>query len=130
MKIVWPDPISVSPNDPQADGKKLLYQAQLDELKADHAAEIALAKATVDAAIEIEKREATAKLERQKADWANEYAQAQAVNSAYLEVAKGALDRATSKATFVQGAAAAISGAYVGVLGLSFAVKDVKPLPG
>jgi hypothetical protein len=130
MTMAWPDPPSVRENDPQAELKKLLYQSQLEVVKGDHAAEIALAKATADAAIEDEKREATADLEREKADWANEYAQAQAANSAYLDVAKGALDRGSAKASFVQGAATAISGAYAGVLGLSFAIGEGRALPG
>ena len=127
--IKWPALPEFEPQDARAAVKLALYQAQLDVIKADRTAEIALVKAMADAAIEDRKREATADLEREKADWANEYAQSQAVNSAYLDVAKEALNRATAKATFVQGAATAISGAYVAILGFSFAIAQGKPLP-
>jgi hypothetical protein len=96
---------------------KARYQAQLDVLKAEHAA-----------SAEREKAAMAADLDREKAAMANEYTQAQAVNSAYLDVGKGLLDRSIARATFVQGAAAAISAAYAAVLGLSFA-SDGELLP-
>ena len=97
--------------------KKILYQAQVDVIKANHEAAIAKAKAELDAEIVSD-----------TADWENEFIQAQSVQNAYLEVAKGTLDRAAAKANFVQGAAVAISGAYVAVLGLSFAGSQGSPL--
>ena len=105
--VNWPELPKVDQNDPQADVKKLLYQAQLDVTKVEYQADI----------------------EREKADWKSEYVQAQAVNSAYLDVAKSSLERTTSRANFVQTAATAISGVYVGALGLSFAAAQAKYLP-
>jgi hypothetical protein len=129
MTVQWPPIPTVTDQDPQAEVKKILYQAQLDYLKAEHEASIALDKARKDAEIESVKREATADIERERADWANEYSQAQAVNSTYLEIAKGALDRGTAKATYVQTAALAISGIYTGLLGLAFTVTGGRFLP-
>lgn len=128
--VEWPDPPPVEKDDPQAAVKLARYQADLDVLKADYTAKLERLKAQANAVIEERKIEAAADFEREKADWLSEYAQTQAVNNAYLDVAKLALDRATAKATFVQGAATAISGAYAGVLGLSFALAQSKPLPG
>jgi hypothetical protein len=129
MEIAWPALPEVFKDDPQVGVKTSLYQAQLDVLKFDHQAALANSKAEFDAVLESAKRDAVANIEREKADWANEYAQAQAVNSAYLDVAKASLERATARANFVQGAATAISGAYVGILALSFTVAQNKPLP-
>jgi hypothetical protein len=103
----WPELPEVHENDPQADVKKVLYQARLDAMKAEYQADI----------------------EREKADWASEYVQVQAVNSAYLDAAKSSLERAISRANFVQTAATAISGVYVGALGVSFAVAQTRYLP-
>jgi hypothetical protein len=128
-QIQWPAPPAIDNNDPQAEIKKMLYQAQLDVIKAKFEAGLAVEKAKLDATTEDAKRESTTNIDREKAEWANEYAQAQAVNSAYLEAAKSSLDRSVARATFVQGAAAAVSGAYVGVLGFTFTVTQNKLPP-
>jgi hypothetical protein len=127
--IVWPPLPVLSPSDPQADFKKILYQAQIDVIKNEYQAQLAIDKAKIDADIESDKRNSNANLEREKADWASEYVQAQAVNSAYLDAAKSSLDRSVTRADFVQKAAAAISGAYVSMLGLIYAVASNKLLP-
>jgi hypothetical protein len=129
MDIKWISLPEITKDDTQSEVKKVLYQAQLDVIKAERQAALAAEKAELDAKIESDKRESTANIERMKSDWANEYTQAQAVNNAYLDVAKGAIERATAKANFVQTAATAISGAYVGILGLSFAVAQGRYLP-
>lgn len=116
--VDWPPLPFIEEDDPQADVKKVLYQAQVD-----------LVKAKAQAQLDEEKAERDKDTASDAADWANEYAQAQAVQNAYLEVAKGNLDRATAKANFVQGAAVAISGAYVAILGLTFASANGQPLP-
>jgi hypothetical protein len=105
----WPTLPEVGKNDPQAEVKKVRYQAELDDVKATQQADI----------------------EREKASWANEYTLRQADLNAYVEVAKGQIERSRAGAQFVQTAAAAISGAYVAILGLSFAVSDElsSPLP-
>jgi hypothetical protein len=101
----WPEYVNQGNESLLIELIKLRYQAQLDEKKHN--------------------------LERQKMDWNNEHTQAQAVNSAYLDTAKGALDRAAAKASFVQGAAVAIGTVYTGILGFSFAAKtgEGTPLP-
>jgi hypothetical protein len=106
-KSKWPPEPDISSGDPKADVKKIRYQAELDAAKAEF----------------------TMNFERQKADFANEYVQDQAVNSAYLDAAKTSLERSLARANFVQGAAAAVSGAYVGVLGFVFAVMKDRFLP-
>lgn len=125
----WPEPPVINKNDPQAEMKTALYQAQLDVIKAERQANLAVDKANIDAKIEDAKREASANIDREKAEWANEYAQAQVVNGAYLDAAKSSLDRSVARANFVQSAATAVSGAYVGVLGLIYAVAQNKILP-
>jgi hypothetical protein len=102
----WPQTPNIAKDDPQAEVKKLLYQAQLDALKA----------------------EAQVNIDRQKADWEHEYALDHLVYNAYIEVAKGQVERARAGADFVQKTAAAISSAYVAILGLSF-VAAKTPLP-
>jgi hypothetical protein len=112
-----------------AENEKALYQAKLDAHKADLAAALALAKAADDARLALEKARFDFNVEREKMVQTNEYTQAQQVHAAYLEVAKGALERGAAKATFVQGAATAISGVYAAVLGVTFAVAQDKILP-
>ena len=127
--LKWPTLPTVLKDDPQSEVKKVLYQAQLDLIKADYEAREANEKAILDDVIEGKKRDLIANIERDTAAWLNEYTQAQAVNAAYLDVGKGAIERATTRANFVQAAATAISGAYVAVLGLSFAASKGTPLP-
>jgi hypothetical protein len=129
METDWPALPELTKDDPQAEVKKFLYQAKLEVFKAERQAALANEKAKLDAGIENEKRESSANIEREKAVVANDYAQAQAVNSAYLDVAKSSIERATARASFVQNAATAVGGAYVGILGLSFAVSQGKYLP-
>jgi hypothetical protein len=148
MPSPWPPPPEVTKlplpevvaSDPKAEAKKALYQvqldmikalyqAQLDIIKAEHLAVLAAEKAELDARIESDKLESTANIERYKSDLINEYAQAQAVNGAYLDAAKSALASSTGKANFVQTAATAISGAYIGVLGIGFAVAQGRNFP-
>jgi hypothetical protein len=105
--VEWPDLPDIEKDDPQADAKLKLYQAQLDHQAA----------------------ETSADLERQKLGFSNEFAQAQAVNAAYLDVAKGQMDRAGTRGQFVQTAAAAVATVYSGVLGFAFAAGGHKQLP-
>lgn len=114
----WPDPPPIDKDDPRAQVKLACYQARLDWIKAQQ-----------QAAIAVEAAQASADLEREKLVKSNDLAQGQAVMNAYLDVAKGQIDRAASRAQFVQTAASAISTIYVGVLGVSFAVDKGRPLP-
>lgn len=114
--IAWPPFPETVPDDPQLEFKKILYQAQVDAAVARYQA--ARAGATTQAA---------ADTERSQAAWSNEYALAQAVQDAYLDVAKSAIDRAQSRAQFIQTAAAAISTAYAAFLALSFKVDSTSP---
>jgi hypothetical protein len=116
-------------DDPQSEVKKLRYQAELDIYKADYEAGIALEKAQTDAAIEAGKLQPTADIDREKTAVTNINAQDQLILAAYLDVAKGSLDRAAGKATFVQAAATAMSGIYAGVLSLRYAVDKGSILP-
>lgn len=120
--IAWPPYPETIPDDPQLEFKKILYQAQVAAALARYQA--ARAEATTQAA---------ADTERSQAAWSNEYALAQAVQNAYLDVAKSAIDRAQSRAQFIQTAAAAISTAYAAFLALSFKADStsptVQPLP-
>ncbi len=129
MTTPWPPLPQIVRDDPQAEVKKILYQAQVDQIKAKYEAARAAERAVLDDVIESNKRQSIATTERDKAVWTNEYAQAQAVNSAYLDVGKASVERATTRANFVQGAATAIGAAYVAVLGLSFAASKGQPLP-
>lgn len=114
--VEWPPLPEVKSQDPQADVKKLLYQAQLDKIKME-----------LQAGIDEDQATTTANLEREKAGWANEYALLQADYGSYAEVAKEQINRATARAQFIQTAAAAISSAYAAILALSFSVTD-RPL--
>ena len=124
MGVRWPPLPVIRENDSQSEVKKILYQAQVDLVKADYAAAAVNLKAAIDDLIETRKRESITNAERDKAAWADEYSQRQSINSAYVEVAKSSVERIITRATFVQNAATAMSGAYVAVLGLSFAVKE------
>lgn len=118
----WPELPAGSADDQQLEYKKILFQAQVD-------AAAAKLRASVDAA----NAQAATDTQKTQAAWANEYALYQALYAAYLDVAKGALDRAQSRAQFVQTAAAAVSTAYAGILALSYSVSSsapkVHPLP-
>jgi hypothetical protein len=113
--------------DPQApaivhDLEKIRYQATVD-----------LYKAQQQAILDQEKAVAADDVERRKAAYANDYAMAQAVHNAYIEIAKGQVAGAAAKADFVQKAAAAISTAYVAIVGLAFGVGEhstVLPIRG
>ena len=71
-----------------------------------------------------------ANLEREKAAYANEYTLYQAVYNSYLEIAKQQVSASSSKADFVQKAAAAISTAYLAVVGLTYGLgENNTPLP-
>lgn len=100
----WPELPQISANDPQAEVKKILLQGQLDQVKANHQAQIDLMKASRD----------------------NDYALMQSVYDAYIEVAKGVIERTNASAELVQKAAASIATIYTGVLALSFVVDTTK----
>ena len=119
-EIEWPPLPEIIANDPQAEVKKLAYQAKLDVIKAKRQVEL-----------DIHKVQFAANIEREKADWAHEYNIDKAIHDSYLEVAKKEVDRRVARAEFVQKMAAAVSGLYVAVLALSFTIgKEVnRPLP-
>jgi hypothetical protein len=116
----WPPLPDITPNDPKAEVKKLLYQAQVDVIKAEKQVDL-----------EIHKGQMAADVEREKAIQANEYSMAQAVHNAYLEVAKKEVERRIARSEFIQKVAAAVGSAYVAILALSFTVsKEInRPLP-
>jgi hypothetical protein len=103
---------------------KARKQVAVDIDKARRQVAVDIDKARQDAAIQAEKDRVTANTDREKADWTNEYTQAQGFYTAYIEVAKNQIERAITRAEFVQTAAAAIGGAYTTVLALSFAVDE------
>lgn len=110
--------------------KKQRYLAELEVYKARQQAEIDIAKERSLAQIKAEEADVTANLEREKAGYANEYTLYQAVYNAYIEIAKGQVNVPGTKADFVQKAAAAISTAYLAVVGLSFGLGETStPLP-
>jgi hypothetical protein len=127
----WPPLPPVKKNDPQAEVKKIRYQAELDEIKATQQARIEKQKIGYQADVDKAKADYQADIEREKASWDHEYAVRQADYNAYIEVATGQIERSRAGAQFVQTAAAAVSGAYVAILGLSFAVsaQSANPLP-
>lgn len=100
LEIEWPPLPDVESGDPQIELKKLLYQAKLQVITTQQAAD----------------------LERGEAFRANIYLLDQALHNAYIDVAKGHLDRVRARAEFVEKAAGTIGGAYALVLGLSFDV--------
>lgn len=107
--IAWPDPPAISADDPQADGKKARYTAQLQWALAEKQA---LAQASAGS--------------RQSARSAYIYAVEQALTNAYINLATKAIDNAQARGQFVQTAASAIAAIYSGILALSFSVgKDV-----
>lgn len=112
----WPPLPAGIANDPQIEYKKILYQAQVDAAAAQQ-------KAGADSAAALAATDA----QRTQAAWSNEYALLQSLYGAYLDVTKGALDRAQSRAQFVQTAAAAVSTAYAGILALSYSVSSTNP---
>ena len=103
--------------------QKLYYQTQLELFKLKYQARLERAKA--DEADLCQKENDSKKAFRE-----NEYALAQAVQQAYLDAAKGELDRTAQRAEFVQKAAAAISTAYVAVVGLTYGLgQGLTALP-
>lgn len=107
--IAWPPFPNIAPNDPQLEFKKILYQAQVEA--------VAARCQPIEDAAQIQ---AAADTATSQAAWSNEYVLHQAVHNAYLDVAKAAIDRAQSRAQFIQTAAAAVSTAYAAILALSF----------
>jgi hypothetical protein len=102
----------------QIDGVKARYQAQIDEIKArwrDEAAN-ATEHRKLDAAREDSVSSAEGRLR-------------EAVHNAYLEVAKGALDRSLQRANFLVAATGAIATTYTGLLALVYSVSATKPNP-
>lgn len=100
--------------------EKIYYQAQVDVYKLNLQASIEEAK--TEQADQLQKEQAS-----ENAFQENEYTLAQNFYSAYLEVAKAEAGKSTLRAEFVQKAAAAISAAYVAVIGLSFGLGDSAP---
>lgn len=103
----WPELPEVSVDDPQADVKLALYEAQLEVLKAGINARIA----------------------ESASDLANYHTCYQEIYKGYIEVAKGVIDRSLKRADFIQKVSAAIATAYTGLLALSFSVEEESPLP-
>lgn len=60
----------------------------------------------------------------QTADWSNEYELHQEVHKGYVEVAKGQIPRSITRAEFIEKVATAISAIYIGIIGVTFALKD------
>lgn len=107
----WPPLPELTAGDPQAEVKKILYQAQVQ-----------LALARRQAGDDARKATRAADDDREHAAWDAEYTNRQAVDTAYIDVTKGAIDRAQARGQFIQTAAAAIGTAYAAVLALSFKV--------
>jgi predicted XRE-type DNA-binding protein len=109
-------------SDRQLAAKKIHYQALID-----------LTKATYESSLRSQENQ---EVEQFKADlmedattWANEYALGQAIHNAYIEVAKSQISERMKRAEFVQKTAAAISAAYVAILGLTYSVEGKVLLP-
>jgi hypothetical protein len=96
--VEWPPLPDIAVNDPQADVKKVLYEAQ------------------VQAALSQLQNNASSRAAAEEHDFATQAA----VYQAYLDSTKAALDRSQSRAGFIQTAAAAVSTAYAAILGLLF----------
>ena len=112
----WPPIPTIEKDDPQADVKKVLYQAQVQ-----------LALSRQQAADDEQKAQAAEDAESRKTAWTNEYALRQTAYSAYVDVSKTAIDRAQARAQFVQTAAAAVSTAYVGILAFAYKLDNTNP---
>ena len=118
--IGWPQLPQVEVGDPQAEVKKVLYQAQV---------QIALTRQQL--AVDEKKMQDAEDIDSRKAGWAYDYAVREVLHNAYVDVIKGAIDRSQSRAQYIQTAAAAISTAYAAILALSFKADGTAahPLP-
>lgn len=96
--VVWPPLPDLQPDDPQADVKKVLYEAQVQDA--------------------LRRQQWT--VETSKAARAHDYTQREALHLARIELIKSAIERAQSRAQYIQTASAAISTAYVAILAVSF----------
>ncbi len=106
--------------------EKAALDAQIARARARLDSELRRADMKVQAEINAEAAKTTALMEQNKAAWANEHAINQAYHAAYIDVATRQIDRASSKADFVQKAAAAIGTAYVGILALTIAIDTLS----
>ena len=102
----WPTPPEDIP-EAKADLEKTLYTAQVQSF-ADQLKTIS---------------------ERSNARFTNYDTFNQTLNSAYLDVAKGQLDRAISRAEFLEKAAGTIAGLYTGLLGFLYNADTTKGKP-
>jgi hypothetical protein len=121
--LAWPPLPDVAKDDPQAEVKKLRYEAELEIVKARLLAEIELEKHDYQ---QVHTKTAG---DLEKAYWEHENALDKSVHDAYIEAAKGDLERRAARADFVQKSAAAIGTTYTAVLALSFAVAKDTALP-
>ncbi len=112
----WRPLPDATPGDPQIDFKKLLYQAQLENAVSQSQASGAARRA-----------QNASDSSTTQTEWANEYVLQQAIYNAYIEVSKGAIERAQSRAQFIQTAAAAVGTAYAAILALSFKADSTSP---
>jgi len=99
----WPNPENAVGDSATLEFRKALFQAKLDRIKAETAAQT----------------DAT------KADYAAYYAKLQVVYQAYVDTAKASIERVQNRAMYINTAAAAISALYTAFLGFRF-VKDVN----
>jgi hypothetical protein len=152
----WPPVPKYQAADPQADLKKILYQAQvsatlavlqdkidavkaaraenLERLKTDLAKDVEQARADLAKSLEGVKADFAKELERSRLAAALDNQLQDVVYRAYLDTAKAGIDRARSGAEFIQRAAAAIATVYTAVLAFSFKVDTAAtaisaPLP-
>jgi hypothetical protein len=107
--VIWPALPYVELDDPQAEVKKILYEAQVQNV-------LTRQQLTIDTKKIQDERHADVK----KAARANDYAQQQGLYAAYVDIAKGAIVRSQCRAQYVETAAAAISTAYVAILAVTF----------
>jgi hypothetical protein len=96
--VPWPPLPDLHPDDPQADVKKVLYEAQVQD---------ALRRQQWD-------------VETGRAARAHDYALREALYLARVDVVKSGIERARSRAQYIQTASAAVSTAYVAILAASF----------
>jgi hypothetical protein len=108
--------------DPQLSAKKIRYQALLNLTQAAYESALRAAEAQ-------ELEQAKSDQSEMAAIWENEYALGQAIHNAYIEVSKNQTSERMNRADFVQKTAAAISAAYVAILGLTYSVQGSAPLP-